>query len=72
MSDEETGDEDGLWKLVGNAFCAFPKARWAAFCAVHGAGSFHRLGPLRPQHRAVSLPVAYAAGGRRSNWAGDW
>jgi len=23
--------------------CGFSKARWAVFCAVHGAGSFHTL-----------------------------
>jgi hypothetical protein len=44
---------------------AFSKARWAAFCAVHGAGSFHRrrgrLGILKSE-RAESMGTHGKAG----------
>jgi len=42
-----------VWELVENLFCGFSKARWAACCAVHGAGSFH----TRARRREETHPV---------------
>ena len=42
--------------VCGNPFCGFSKARWAAFCAIHGAGSFHTLrAALEETHPASTL-----------------